>query len=434
MCTLYGWRINKRRYGGDWHKVFKQVTQRENLPKELMQEFREYCLRIHLKNASNTAYWKEIFEHYGINTNAADIFSEYKKIPVINKRNVQKNVESFLNPYYHGNTYQTKTSGSTGAGLSFPMTVLAEQVQWATWWRYRLWHNINPDQWCGYFGGRAIVPSTQKYPPFYRINKSGKQVMFSSYHLNSETVSHYLEVIRKKEIKWLHGYSSQLALLAHLAHEKSLEVPKIDIITLGAEGVSQKTKELLKEVFNCPVREHYGLAEGVANISECGHGNFHIDEDFSMVELMPVYKGSNKYRIIGGNWHNSYFVLLRYDTGDIATLDDRICLCGKPGRIVSQIDGRSEDYIVLKDGTRVGSLNQIFKVISEAREAQIYQRIAGYVTVRIVKGGNYDKKSEEALTKKFHEFFGPKLEFKIEYWDELPRTTAGKLRMVVSEL
>ena len=62
---------------------------------------------------------------------------------------------------------------------------------------------------------------------------------------------------------------------------------------------------------------------------------------------------------------------------DVIALSDERCDCGRAGRIVARVDGRSEDYIVLGDGTRVSCANHIFKWVSNVREAQIYQARAG---------------------------------------------------------
>ena len=85
-----------------------------------------------------------------------------------------------------------------------------------------------------------------------------------------------------------------------------------------------------------------GLAEAVANISECERGRLHVDEDFAAVEFVPEQTG-RRHRIVGCNFTNLATPLLRYDTGDLAVLDDDGCDCGRPGRVVASVDGRQED-------------------------------------------------------------------------------------------
>lgn len=159
-----------------------------------------------------------------------------------------------------------------------------------------------------------------------------------------------------------------------------------------------------------------------------------VDEDFAAVEFLPA-GGGNLCRVVGTNFTNLAFPLLRYDTGDLAWIHPHeICACGRPGRLVSQLDGREEDYVVLRNGARLGRMDHVFKDLFNIREAQIYQRQAGKITVRVVRGQNYGEADEEQLRQELETRVADQADIEIEYWESLPRTAAGKLRPVVSEL
>jgi phenylacetate-CoA ligase len=333
-------------------------------------------------------------------------------------------------------TISSHTSGTTGSSLVFPVTLGAEKEQWALWWRYRKCHEITRDTWCGYFGGRSIVPLSQKKPPYWRLNKPGRQLMFSAYHLSENTARHYIMALVENQISWLHGYPSILATLAgYVVDHEIMPLPDLKIITTGAESLLPNQKKVINKAFNAKLVQHYGQAEGVANISECEHGSMHVDEDFSFVEFIPMEGQNERFRIVGTNWTNPVFPLIRYDTGDIATLSDTNCPCGRPWRIVTSIDGRKEDYLFLPNGVKVGRLDHIFKDLVNIREAQIVQREKGSAVFRIVKGSKYDSTGEESkFLKEARQRLGDDIKLSIEYVDKIPRTCSGKLRFVVSEL
>lgn len=426
--------LHKRRYGGDWPRIFQEVIAASGLNDAAMHDLQACRLRQHMVRASKIPYWPTLFADFGINLKSDDIFTEYKKLPVLKKTVVQEYHNNFMNTHY---TKQKllfgRTSGSTGAGLVVPFVRSTEQQQWATWWRYRFWHGLDFDTWCGYFAG-AAVPARQASQPYYRLNPFGRQVRFSVYHLTEATVKDYLAGIRKYHIQWLHGYPSQMTLLASLAKEQNLPTPQVRVITTGAEGLYSHQKKLLQHVFGAEVRQHYGLAEGVANISECTQGRLHVDEDFAFVEFLPVEGIDNQFRIIGANWSNPAFILLRYDSGDIATLaEDQRCPCGRTGRIVSEIDGRKEDYILLKDGVKASRFAHLFESMGNIREAQIYQPVQGELVFRIVKGSQYTKADEALLRQEILKRFGNRVDFGFQYVDKIERAKAGKLRMVISD-
>ncbi|MGQ9847591.1 MAG: hypothetical protein ACUVQP_08860 [Bacteroidales bacterium] len=106
--------------------------------------------------------------------------------------------------------------------MRFASTRIALQEQWATWWRYFHWHGIKLGTWCGYFGGRLVVPISQKNPPFWRYNYPGKQIFFSAYHMNERNLKFYIEELRKKKPPWIHGYPSLISLISEYIVEKKL--------------------------------------------------------------------------------------------------------------------------------------------------------------------------------------------------------------------
>jgi phenylacetate-CoA ligase len=104
------------------------------------------------------------------------------------------------------------------------------------------------------------------------------------------------------------------------------------------------------------------------------------------------------------------------------------------GRLVKAIDGRKEDYLVLSDGSLVGRIDHLFKDATSVTEAQVVQRKRGEAIFRIVRAEGYATKDEDALRREVTDRFGDRLGISFEYVDALPRSSRGKLRLVVSEM
>ena len=428
FINLQGYKIANTRFDRNfkfWNDYFLQST-----PKEL----NEKQLFLFLQEANKTAFWNERFKKNNIKlTSEVDIKKEIQKLPVLTKNEVKK----FLKNIAHINFYQkiswNHTSGTTGSGLVFPQTQEMENKQWAVWWRYRNWHGISLNTWMGWFGGRSIASTKQTKPPFWRVNYPMKQIMFSTHHLNEKTVHFYFDTIKKRKLTWLHGYPSQLSLLAHLIKNNNLgELPDVKIITVGAENLLASQKNIIEEVFQAPVKQHYGLAEGVANISEHPDGNLIPDQDFAFTEFIPIDKNKSEIcRIIGTNYNNPAFPLIRYDTGDIAHVKWE--KDGSP--TILSIDGRQEDYITLPNGVKLGRLDHIFKDLTEVQEAQIYQPQLNKVVIRIVKGPNYDKTNQEkSVISETRKRIGEEIKISIEYFEQIPKTKLRKLKFVISDI
>ena len=438
LVSIEGWRIQKRRYDGEFFSLFKEKNTWEQGENKFYQlKHQKKRLKKFLTQAQKSKFWTKRYFEFGIDLSADDIISELSKLPVLTKPEVKENYSDIdLSSKGEWDTINCHTSGTTGSGLIFPVAKSAECAQWATWWRYRFWHGIGFDTWCGYFGGRSLVSLGEKRPPFWRINRPGHQIMFSAYHLSEQTASHYIEAINRYKVPWLHGYPSTLAYLAGLKKDLALpDTPSVRVVTVGAESLLFHQKKMIESTFDVPVREHYGMAEGVANISECPEGCLHVDEDFSYVEFLKIPQTKNLYKIVGTNWTNPAFPLIRYDTGDIATIENKTCSCGRMGRVVSNIDGRKEDFVVLPSGAKVGRLDHIFKDMIKINAAQIFQPEEGMINLRIVPGKDYSiTKDEVALLSETRKRLGDEIKIIVEYMQELPHTQSGKLRFVVSDL
>jgi len=435
VIGLEGRRLQRRRYGLKYNEIEANAQERLNISVDRLQAYRVERLAEHLLSAEKSPFWRQRFDEYGIKHCSSDPFFELAKLPVLKKAEVKLYSKDICNPAIGSRELMTThTSGTTGSGLIFVTTREMEQTTWATWWRYRHWHGIHKDNWCGYFGGRSVVPVSQKQLPYWRFNRSGRQILCSCYHLSEKTARDYAKILVDTKVSWIHGYPSMLALFADFVLEQGLTLPTIKVVTVGAENLlpSQKTK--ISSAFNAPVFQHYGQAEGVANISECPAGNLHVDEDYSGVEFLPIEGMLGTYRIIGTNWHNISFPLLRYDTGDLVTIDEKtVCTCGLSGRIVSSIDGRQEDYIYLANGVRVGRMDHVFKDMINIREAQIVQQSSGEIDVRVVRGNYYSHHDDRQLFDEFKKRLGNDIKISIHYVESLPRTQSGKLRFVIQE-
>jgi len=415
-------RINKIRYSPGFHSLLDEYNSMSFFSEKEIREYRDKRLEEFCRIAGNNSFYK----NSGICS-----FSNFHNQKILEKPVVKENVRNILNENGY-DTIDAHTSGTTGSGLVFKTSLKALQEQFAVWWRYRMWHGISFGLLCGYFGGRRIVPISLKKPPFYRMAPSINELMFSGYHLNEETAKDYVEGLNKYRPAWLHGYPSMIALLASYIIDQNLKL-ELDVkwITIGTENLMPHQSNVIQKAFGVKPIQHYGQSEAVANISECPEGSLHVDEDFSYVEFEKLE--GTQYKIIGTNFTNPVFPLVRYDTGDIVTITGKSCGCGRPGRVVDEIDGRSEDYIILKNGTRVGRLDHIFKDMVNIREAQIVQKEKGKIEVRVVKLKNYGSRDEGLLLKDLKSYLND-IEVDIVYTDRIEKTENNKLRFVVSDL
>lgn len=436
-CTYEGFRIQQGRYNTEFRGLLSEAERRNTWSADQVMEYRDRHLRAYVQHCAKTIpYFREQFKTAAVAPASIQSLDDLRALPILSKADVVANSSRLQSEGVDSRKCMVcHTSGTTGSGLRFRVTRRAFRAQWAVWWRYRRWHGIDLTTKCGYFGGRSVVPIAQKEAPFWRYDFARNQVLFSGYHISEATLPLYVEELRRQRPPWLCGYPSLLTLLASYLVESGRDLGyRPRWITAIAENLLPLQKGVIARGFGKSPIQHYGMAEGAANISECEMGRLHVDEDFSAVEFVPE-DGTGSCRVIGTSFVNPATAFLRYEVGDRARVSaESSCPCGRPGRLVEAIDGRLEDYVVRRDGSMVGRMDHIFKDLVNVREAQIVQDVPGRIQIRVVRGASYGDDDEKRLEAEVWKRLGQDTQVKIEYYDALPRGSGGKLRFVISSL
>lgn len=434
-CYYEGIRIKHTRYGKDFWRYLAEYESHNDWSYEQLCDYRDARLREMIRHCYNTVpYYKKLFNDGGINPNSIKTLDDLKLLPILTKDEVKANIDLLTSVAVPKDEIKIHpTGGTTGAGLNFRTTNKEEAEQWAVWWRYRRKHGITLDTWCAKFGGKVIVPLACNKPPFWRYNHPVKQVFYSSYHLRRETALFYAQSLKKNNIKWISGYPSNIAVLASFLIENGIQVP-MNWVSIGSENLYENQKRKIETAFCTRPIQHYGLTEGVANISEQEDGTLTIDEDFSCVEFLPDDTGY--YRIIGSTLTNYTMPLLRYDTGDYAIISQKTPV--KNGRIVEGIFGRSNECIILPNGVRVGAaaISLILNRFMDIERTQIVQPNRTSIIVKIVLSKNADCFMDNTLIRALRERLGSELQISVIHVDDsdILKTKSGKYKLVVSSL
>jgi phenylacetate-CoA ligase len=421
VVNFYGYFLERKRYSKKFHKILQyylDVDKTESIKPDMGKI---------IELAKNSSF-------YSIKNE-----SDFYESPIINKEIIKSNYDSIFNKEY--NNSFLNTGGTTGSGLKYPVSKEFIYHQWAIFWKFRIIHGLNLKSWCAYLIGKSMLRKDKKQPPFWIKSYSTRQLLLSLPHLNKNTVILYLQQIKSNDIKWIHAYPSALNLLASLIQDMNLHklVKSLDLslITTSSEILYEYQKSNIEKIFGCKVRQLYGLTEGVANIFECEESNLHVDESFSYVEFIKEDEDKEYYKIIGTQYYNKAFPLIRYDTGDHVLLyeNNYKCNCGRNSRVVKEIIGREQDYLLLNDNTkrvRIGSI--LFRESYNIKKAQIIQRQKGEADFLIVKGPEYSLKDEKLLINQIREFLGNNFKYRIIYTETLHVSKNGKIQLIINEI
>lgn len=141
---------------------------------------------------------------------------------------------------------------------------------------------------------------------------------------------------------------------------EEMGVKRKDIhLRLGLFGAEGSTKEMRNEIerrWGITATQNYGLSEvigpGVSGECEEKEG-MHIAEDHFLVEIIDPATGrkldfGEKGELVITTLTKEALPLLRYRTRDITSLNPEPCRCGRTLIRMSQVEGRSDDMLIIR--------------------------------------------------------------------------------------
>ena len=122
----------------------------------------------------------------------------------------------------------------------------------------------------------------------------------------------------------------------------------------GAEPWTERMRGAIEEALNICAIDVYGLSEivGPGVAAECleGLGGAHVNEDHFLVETIDPETGApaDEGELVFTTLTKEAMPLLRYRTGDLASLTREPCSCGRTFARMSRVKGRTDDMLVIR--------------------------------------------------------------------------------------
>ncbi|MDD3468571.1 MAG: hypothetical protein PHE53_01160 [Thermoguttaceae bacterium] len=361
----------------------------------------------------------------------------FEELPVINKMIIKSQPDQFMSPEYADQKlHKMSTSGSTGT----PFSVYQEMNK-----RYRVLAEILAFHPEGFKVRdhlvfiRGLTSATRK--PAWKLWGMNMTLLdaadLSDARLDSlrEDFQHY------REKTMLFGYASvyeRLGKYMLAKGDESKSFPHICAVITASESLSPAARDALQRVFKAPVLSRYSNQEMGILGQQLDHEDFFVlntasyyFEVFDLERDVPVADGTQG-RIVITDLFNHAMPLLRYDTGDIGTLETKI-IQGKPRRVLTTLEGRRVDLICNTRGDFM-SPHTITNYLWEFPEIVQYQLIQkaqkNYEVHLNVKSKFLQEGRLRAVLK---QCLGEDAEIQISYVNEIPVMASGKRKVYVNE-
>jgi phenylacetate-CoA ligase len=437
-CSFAGIEMRQTRYNKTFHKALRLLERSQWWSLEELRCYQNKQLQRMIKHAYDTVpYYRRIFDDRKLTPNDIRTVDDLPKLPILEKKTVR---ECFTDLQSKGwpkkRIVHGHTGGTTGTALDLTSDIDTQPWQWAIWWRHRHRFGLKLNDPFIVFAGRSVVPMDTMAPPFWRRNFPMHQTYVSVHHMTKHNMPILVDYLQKRQVVYYSGYPSALYLLASYLLQNGITLkhpPKVTVS--GAETVLPHQRTAIMQAFQTQLADQYGASEQCGNISECEKHTYHVDMEFGVVEFLPLDGApANVRRIVCTGFNNPVMPFIRYNIGDLATIGDNQCPCGRVSPTVERIDGRIESYIITPDGRQLGRLDFPFKTTTSIEEAQFIQDMLDHVTVKVVRNDTYTREDEVKLRNNLRVYLGDQIRIDIEYVKEIPREPNGKFRQIVSSV
>jgi phenylacetate-CoA ligase len=399
-------------------------------------------------HASRTfPFWEKRLSKAGLGPGATDIDlptwkARWAELPVLIRAEVQElgdKLRTTRVPAGHGHNIESVTSGSSGRPVRFVRTTLdffylqAFQLREHVWRRRNLFGKflsiVRDGERKEPADGLHLRQMENWGPPASVVWPTGPFIMVDY----RAPVSALIDTIREHAPDYLCSFPSLLFEIARQARDSGIQLPPLrEVIGMG-EASPPELAELCLEVWGAPYTSTYSAAECGGIAYECLEaGRWHIQSERSVVEVLdaenqPCQPGETG-RVVLTPLHNFAMPLFRYEIGDLATVGEGACPCGRKLPVLAAIPGRARDLLMLPSGELRPPYyghGAVMKVRA-IRQHQVIQTSPREICFRLVVAQPLTAQDEQHIIGSASESIGKDFSIRIEYVPEILRQASGK--------
>jgi len=334
-------------------KYYNQILAMRKWSSSEIYEWQNRRLRELIDYAyKNTEYYKKLMDRIGMIPSDINSTEDLKYIPKLTKIILRENFSEFISKeisnIHHIKSY---TGGSTGN----PSPYYQSRNSWSfinanTWYNWEKMGYKYSEPFLALGSSSLYVnhKSSLKHLLYYKLK--GK-IAVNGINMSDSTCESYIQLIKKKKIRFLYGYASSLYLLAKYAIKNGLNV-EIKCCFPTSEVLTKQYRDTIQNAFKCNIMDCYGANDGGVNAFSSILGFYEVGYN-SIVKL-----SDNCNNTIGDALLTDLFniatPLINYQVGDQIVIDQRTnASYVYNGQIINGILGRTSDIIILGNGRKL---------------------------------------------------------------------------------
>jgi phenylacetate-CoA ligase len=390
--------------------------------------------------AATVPYYETLFKSIGFDPAGIRTLADLQAIPFLTKPIIRSRTEDLKARGARG-LRRYNTGGSSGEPLIFYLDRSRISHDVAARWRANRWWGVDIGDREIVVWGSPIELGAQDWVRSLR-DRMLRSTLLPAFEMTEENLDAFVKEIRARRPAMVFGYPSVLAHIGRHAEKRgrALAEAGIRVAFVTSERLYPEQREQIARSFGCRVANSYGGRDSGLIASECPSGGMHLSAEDIIVEIVDE-QGKNQPRGVAGeivvtHMAGEGFPFIRYRTGDVGVLDERVCECGRGLPLIKELQGRTTDFVVAKDGTVMHGLALIYVVrdLPGIEKFKIVQESLDRTRVLLVPAANFDPAIIERISVGMRERLGADVHIDVETVQDIASERSGKFRYVTSRV
>lgn len=367
--------------------------------------------------------------------------ADLQKLPLMDKADAAANRDQMVWRDAPGGAFRYNTGGSSGKPLIFYYGRQRQASDAAGRMRARRWWGVEPGEREVYLWGAPVELNKTDRIKTLR-DRLVNQLVLNAFNMSPLQMDAYVQAIQSWQPRCIYGYASSVALLAAHAKERNVrfKLPKLRVVCTTGEPLFPHQRSLIQEVFGVPVANEFGSRDIGFTAHETPHGQMLLISESILLEVLdtqghPVKPGEVGEAVMSGLC-SEVQPFIRYRTGDMVRLSDESCRDGRGLHVISEVVGRSTDFLVKSDGTIMHALAGIYvlRAIEGVAEFKLIQHGLRDLEVLVVRNMDWREDAIRKIEMGLKERMGEDVNIRIQLVDNIVPEASGKHRYVVSHV
>jgi len=434
------YRAVKLFWPGGWtnHKNLQELQRMQWLSSAELEAWKLQKIQHLVQYAyEHVPFYRERYQREDIHPADIKSLKDFQALPFLSKEDIKNNLDKFVSPELRRTVRPNETGGSTGQPIQFYVDSPFWRWNVALRNRARAWYGVHEgDKMALVWGAPRDMPS-QSWKRQLRANIMRHRVL-NAFYMTEPEMQAFAEMLVDWQPTMIKAYPSALCLFAEFIKQRGITGIRPRLIETTSEKVTQPQRELLEEVFACPVADCYSSREFVTIAYECELGKLHVCETrhLEIVDNGQVVEPGQLGEVIITSLHQLAMPFIRYRIGDMAIYDANACSCGRGLPVLRDVAGRTHDFLVTADGHFVHGefFAYTFRVKPEVVRYQIYQPDRNHLEVRLVCNQGLNDTWLDDVQTEIQSRFGHSTEVSLQIVNQIELTPSGKHRYIISDV